>query len=204
MKDDVTRILAAVQRGDANAAGMLLPLVYDELRKLASQRLAQKKSGQTLQATALVHEAYPRRSDDKFITAWVAVFDSSAKTTSYVDAGHGYALMLNPDRTFTMLAEGDGMAVGLFADAEYASVARPLEPTAHAFVISDGLVEQYGLVRAADGTMLNEQFSIAGVKRALSLVPPDSDCVSAVFDAVSKHAGTTSLQDDATAVLVEW
>jgi RNA polymerase sigma factor (TIGR02999 family) len=57
---DLTRILAAIERGDRLAAEQLLPLVYDELRKLAAQRLAQEKPGQTLQATALVHEAYLR------------------------------------------------------------------------------------------------------------------------------------------------
>ena len=55
-----TQILSAIERGDARAADELLPLVYDELRKLAAQRLAQEKPGQTLQATALVHEAYLR------------------------------------------------------------------------------------------------------------------------------------------------
>jgi RNA polymerase sigma factor (TIGR02999 family) len=58
--NDVTRILSAVEGGDAQAAEQLLPLVYDELRKLAAQRLAQEKPGQTLQATALVHEAFLR------------------------------------------------------------------------------------------------------------------------------------------------
>jgi len=57
---DVTRILSAIEQGDPSAAEQLLPLVYDELRKLAAQRLAQEKPGQTLQATALVHEAYLR------------------------------------------------------------------------------------------------------------------------------------------------
>lgn len=57
---EVTRILSAIEQGDAHAADQLLPLVYDELRKLAAQRLAQENSGQTLQATALVHEAYLR------------------------------------------------------------------------------------------------------------------------------------------------
>src|SRR3954464_13366283 len=60
MSDDVTRILAAAERGDPNAAAKLLPLVYEELRKLAAQRLAHEKPGQTLQATDLVHEAYLR------------------------------------------------------------------------------------------------------------------------------------------------
>jgi RNA polymerase sigma factor (TIGR02999 family) len=57
---DVTRILSAIEQGDPHAADQLLPLVYDELRKLAAQRLALEKPGQTLQATALVHEAYLR------------------------------------------------------------------------------------------------------------------------------------------------
>jgi RNA polymerase sigma factor (TIGR02999 family) len=57
---DVTRILSAIEQGDPSAAGQLLPLVYDELRKLAAARLAEEKPGQTLDATALVHEAYLR------------------------------------------------------------------------------------------------------------------------------------------------
>jgi RNA polymerase sigma factor (TIGR02999 family) len=57
---DVTRILSAIEQGDPTAAEQLLPLVYDELRKLAAQRLAEEKPGQTLEATALVHEAYLR------------------------------------------------------------------------------------------------------------------------------------------------
>jgi RNA polymerase sigma factor (TIGR02999 family) len=57
---DVTRILSAIEAGDPRAAAELLPLVYDELRKLAAARLAEERPGQTLQATALVHEAYVR------------------------------------------------------------------------------------------------------------------------------------------------
>src|SRR5512143_708124 len=55
---EVTRVLSAIEHGDPRAAEQLLPLVYDELRKLAAQKLAQEKPGQTLDATALVHEAY--------------------------------------------------------------------------------------------------------------------------------------------------
>jgi RNA polymerase sigma factor (TIGR02999 family) len=57
---DVTRILSAIEQGDPQASEQLLPLVYEELRKLAAQRLAKEAPGQTLQATALVHEAYLR------------------------------------------------------------------------------------------------------------------------------------------------
>jgi len=60
---EVTRILSAIGIGDPRAAEQLLPLVYDELRRLAAERMAQEKPGQTLQATALVHEAYVRLVD---------------------------------------------------------------------------------------------------------------------------------------------
>src|SRR3954464_14343484 len=60
MMNDVTRILSAIEPGDPRAAAQLLPLVYGELRRLAAQKLAQERPGQTLQATALVHEAYLR------------------------------------------------------------------------------------------------------------------------------------------------
>jgi RNA polymerase sigma factor (TIGR02999 family) len=61
---EVTRILDAIQRGDPKAADALLPLVYDELRRLAAQRMAKEAPGQTLQATALVHEAWLRLGGD--------------------------------------------------------------------------------------------------------------------------------------------
>src|SRR5262245_61516392 len=67
---EVTRILSAIEQGDPHAAEQLLPLVYDELRRLAAQRLAQEKPGQTLQATALVHEAYLRLVDTEKIPHW--------------------------------------------------------------------------------------------------------------------------------------
>src|SRR5262245_58218791 len=63
--NEVTRILSALEQGDAHAAEQLLPLVYDELRQLAAHQLAQEKPGQTLQATALVHEAYLRLVGDQ-------------------------------------------------------------------------------------------------------------------------------------------
>ena len=68
--NEVTRILSAIDQGDAHAAEQLLLLVYEELRKLAAQRLAQEKPGQTLQATALVHEAYLRLVDVKKVQHW--------------------------------------------------------------------------------------------------------------------------------------
>jgi RNA polymerase sigma factor (TIGR02999 family) len=68
--NDVTGILSAIERGDPQAAEQLLPLVYDELRKLAAQRLAREAPGQTLEATALVHEAYVRLVDVDRAQRW--------------------------------------------------------------------------------------------------------------------------------------
>jgi RNA polymerase sigma factor (TIGR02999 family) len=66
----VTQILSAIEQGDSQASEHLLPLVYDELRKLAAQKLAHEAPGQTLQATALVHEAYLRLVDENQIQTW--------------------------------------------------------------------------------------------------------------------------------------
>jgi RNA polymerase sigma factor (TIGR02999 family) len=68
--NDVTRILSAIEQGNPKATEQLLPLVYGELRKLAAQKLAQEKPGQTLQATALVHEAYLRLVDTQKAQSW--------------------------------------------------------------------------------------------------------------------------------------
>ena len=68
--NEVTLILSAIEEGDPLAAEQLLPLVYDELRKLAAQKLVQEKPGQTLEATALVHEAYLRLVDVEKVQHW--------------------------------------------------------------------------------------------------------------------------------------
>jgi RNA polymerase sigma factor (TIGR02999 family) len=67
---EILRVLTAIQQGDPHAAEQLFPLVYDELRKLAVQRLAHEKPGQTLQATALVHEVYLRLVDSQHVRRW--------------------------------------------------------------------------------------------------------------------------------------
>jgi RNA polymerase sigma factor (TIGR02999 family) len=80
---EVTRILSAIEEGDPHAAEQLLPLVYDELRRLAAQKFAQEKPGQTLEATALVHEAYLRL---------VASVDASApREQRFSGRGHFFA-----------------------------------------------------------------------------------------------------------------
>jgi RNA polymerase sigma factor (TIGR02999 family) len=76
---DVTGILQAIDQGDPGAAAQLLPLVYDELRQLAAQKLAQEKSGQTLEATALVHEAYLRLVGDQAFANRAHFFAAAAE-----------------------------------------------------------------------------------------------------------------------------
>jgi len=76
---EVTRILSAIEQGDPHAAEQLLPLIYDELRKLAGQKLAQEKPGQTLQATALVHDAYLRRTGDQHFDSRGDFFAAAAE-----------------------------------------------------------------------------------------------------------------------------
>src|SRR5215470_5708146 len=68
--NEVTTILSAIENGDPKASEQLLPLVYDELRRLAAAKMTQEKPGQTLQATALVHEAYVRLVDAKTRQQW--------------------------------------------------------------------------------------------------------------------------------------
>jgi RNA polymerase sigma factor (TIGR02999 family) len=68
--NDITRIFSAIEQGDPDAASQLLPLIYDELRKLAAQKIAREQPGQTLQATALVHEAYLRLVGNGAGAAW--------------------------------------------------------------------------------------------------------------------------------------
>src|SRR6476620_1206002 len=77
---EVTRILSAIEQGDPSAASQLLPLVYDELRQLAAQKLAQEKPGQTLDATALVHEAYLRLVGDRQFASRRHFFAAAAES----------------------------------------------------------------------------------------------------------------------------
>jgi RNA polymerase sigma factor (TIGR02999 family) len=118
--DEVTQILAAVHEGDPHAAQQLLPLVYDELRRLAGDKMAQEKPGQTLQATALVHEAYLRLVD-------------VAKTQYWDSRGHFFAaaaeamrrILIENARRKRALKAGGGM---MRVDLDQASLAVDAEP----------------------------------------------------------------------------
>jgi RNA polymerase sigma factor (TIGR02999 family) len=86
--NDVTRILSAIEQGDRQAADQLLPLVYDELRKLAAARMAAEKPGHTLNATALVHEAYLRLVGDQHFDDRGHFFDAAAEAMRRILVNH--------------------------------------------------------------------------------------------------------------------
>lgn len=117
---EVTRILSQIESGDPSAAEKLLPLVYEELRKLASQRMAQENPGQTLQATALVHEAYIRLVGGEDARKWngrVHFFAAAAESIRRV-------LIQEARRKKTLKRGGDLHR----ADVDVAQFASPLRP----------------------------------------------------------------------------
>jgi RNA polymerase sigma factor (TIGR02999 family) len=120
--NDVTRILCAVENGDRQAAEQLLPLVYDELRKLAARRLARERPGQTLQATALVHDAYLRLVDRETAQRW----DSRGHFFAAAAEAMRRILVENARRKQAEIRGGDRQRVEL-AEADWLSRATPDE-----------------------------------------------------------------------------
>ena len=106
---DVTRILSAIEQGDPQAAAQLLPLVYDELRKLAAARLAQEPSVKTLQPTALVHEAFLRLVNAEVQPNWDSRGHFFAAAATAMHAAANANLMMRSPRG---RASGEGLAHG--------------------------------------------------------------------------------------------
>lgn len=138
----------------------------------------------------------PRKRADRFVTLWLGVFDPEAGVLSYVDAGHGHAVMLDAQNESIFLREAGGPLVGLAPGSEYVAASAPLTPGSRVLVVSDGLVEQ----QSAAG----EEFSLEGVVEMAARVAPEQDLVKSIFEALQQHAGSKRLADDATAVLVYW
>jgi serine phosphatase RsbU (regulator of sigma subunit) len=154
--------------------------------------------------TAVNKFVNPRRPYSKFVTAWVGTFDLKNRTLRYVDAGHSYALLKSSDGALTALDAGGGMPIGVVEDAVYQSEAIALPEHGQVLVVSDGIVEQFGIIPGPDGTMTKAHFDMQGVKRSFSASRLDADVVAELFAAVVHYAGTEHLSDDATAVLVRW
>jgi serine phosphatase RsbU (regulator of sigma subunit) len=144
----------------------------------------------------------PRRPESRFVTMWLGVFDIAAKTLTYVDAGHSFALMRRADGRFEQLNKGAGLPVGLDEAGDYRAETIPIDSGDQVMVVSDGIVEQFGIVPKPDGTMTKRQFQMDGLEETMG--KPSPDIVQDVFAAVIAHAGTDQLSDDATAVWVKW
>src|SRR5262245_64408550 len=119
---NVTRLLSAIDQGDPHAAERLLPLVYDELRKLAADKIAREKPGQTLQATALVHEAYLRLVDTDKVQKWNSrghFFGAAAEAMRRIlveKARHKRSLKAGGDRHRQLLADIEAPEAGREVD----------------------------------------------------------------------------------------
>jgi RNA polymerase sigma factor (TIGR02999 family) len=120
--DDVSRLLTAIERGEPGAAERLLPLVYDELRRLAARRLARERPGQTLQPTALVHEAYLRLVGDDPERPWSGrghFFGAAAEAMRRI--------LVEAARSKASLKRGGGLARVEYSPEALAAPERPEE-----------------------------------------------------------------------------
>lgn len=154
-------------------------------------------------ATALNLFISPRRDASKFVTMWLGVFDPAARALHYVDAGHSYAALQHNTGEFTMLDSGGGPPIGVIDTQVYFAETIALPASGKVIVVSDGIIEQFGLVNL-EGKLEQQQFEMAGVTETLAHTSKDSDELADVFAAVIQHAGTDRLADDATAVVVRW
>lgn len=152
---DATRILHAISRGDRRAAEELLPLVYDELRQLAAQRLAQEAPGQTLQATALVHEAWMRLT-------------KGDETVSFDNRGHFFAaaaeairrILIERARRRHALKRGSGIRP---LDLEHANIA--METDDETLLVLDEALEKLEAEQPAAAALVKLRF-FAGMTNA--------------------------------------
>ena len=118
---DVTQILSEIEHGDPAAAERLLPLVYEELRKLAAAKLANEKPGQTLQATALVHEAYLRLVDTEKVRAW------NSKGHFFAAAAEAMRRILVDNARRKQSIKGGGEHVRVELDDHLVTTGRPID-----------------------------------------------------------------------------
>jgi serine phosphatase RsbU (regulator of sigma subunit) len=193
----------AVALGDVSGHGVAASVLMTATQSfLHATLLANPDPGwAAIMANRFIH---PRREGNRFVTMWLGIFDPRAGKLTYVDAGHGYGLMSHADGTLTTLNAERGLPLGVVDDSEYVVATTELKPESCVLVVSDGIIEQPR--KAIDGAEREKrvQFDLGGVKDVLSTAGDGCDVISALFDAVVRHAGTTELSDDATAVMVRW
>jgi RNA polymerase sigma factor (TIGR02999 family) len=164
--NDVTHILSALQHGDPHAAEQLLPLVYEELRRLAAEKLAQERPGQTLQATALVHEAYLRLVDVDKARHW----DSRRHFFAAAAEAMRRILIDNARRKRTAKHGGDRQRLDL-DDIEVSTVTRSpdllaLDEALTKLAAEDPVKAQLVTLRYFGGLSVQEAAETLGIARA--------------------------------------
>jgi phosphoserine phosphatase RsbU/P len=189
----------AIALGDASGKGVVAAVLMTAVQGFLHAALMQCATPIDA-VNSLNGFIVPRRPPEKFITLWVGVLDASAGALSYVDCGHGYAVLRHADGTIEQLDQGGGPPIGVDAQFQYELQTAPLERGARVMVVSDGIIEQFD-TQPADPS-LRQQFGVLGLKDAMSLQSADE--VAAVFDAVVRHARTHQLNDDATAAMAKW
>ena len=163
---NVTRVLEAIEQGDAHAAEQLLPLVYDELRKLAGQKMAQESAGQTLQATALVHEAYIR-------------LIGGADQPGWDNRGHFFAaaaeamrrILIDNARRKGRVKRGDSRKRVDLDDADLISVAAPdelllIDEAIARLALEDARAAQLVRLRYFAGLSVEDAAEMSGLSRS--------------------------------------
>lgn len=201
----------AVALGDVSGKGIAASVLMTAAQGFLHAAL--KRSGDPAKAVNELNQYLcPRCPSGRFLSLWVGVFDSKSDTVSYVDAGHGYAMLFAGDVPPEPLTNESAGLLGIYQEARYEAVVRPLAAAGRAFILSDGLLEQFGAEPESSdepGTGLaagadSHAFGMDGVCRCISNLPPEADPVEALFAAVADFAGTASLADDATALVVGW
>lgn len=184
----------AVALGDVSGHGVAAGVLMTATQGYLHATL--KEHGDAAKAvTATNGYVAPRKPGSKFVTAWVGVFDMAARSLSYVDAGHGFALLRRADGSIESLAAGEGMPIGIMDDSTYAVATVPLRTGDSLLIVSDGILEQ-------SSRATGEPFEMDRLKSVLTR--PATDVIADLFAAVYAFAGTEALTDDATAVLVRW
>jgi hypothetical protein len=143
----------------------------------------------------------PRCSAETFVTLWAGVFDPRDMSLQYVDAGHGYAMLLKNDRSVQALDENGGVPIGIDAEFKYESATADLGSGSRVLVFSDGIAEQTSDEVSADGQ--RREFGKDAVQQLIAECEA-GDVLDNLFEALAKFAGGKSFTDDVTGVLVHW
>lgn len=193
----------AVALGDVSGKGVPASVLVTATQGFLHAALLE--SGDPAQAAnALNAYVNPRRPEDKFVTVWVGVIDAESGRLTYVNAGHGYALVRRSDGVIEAAAEEGGPPVGIVADLRYTPVTTVFSPGDRLIVYSDGVYEQPAAPeRSGSGTRGPvRRFGEAGVRGCLAALGLQDDIVTGLFTALESFSGGPRLEDDATVVEV--